>query len=72
MKIKQIVSQYRRDIIVILECEHCEDVTPEESGYDDAYYHNTVIPSKICTQCGEKSPSNFRPLTTKYSEHEAI
>lgn len=43
MKIKNIVSQYRRDFQAIYECEHCGH-TKEGSGYDDENFHQNVIP----------------------------
>ncbi len=47
MKIKEIVSQSRRDFTAIYECEHCGD-TYEGSGYDDSYFHQEVIPKNKC------------------------
>ena len=69
MKIKEITSQYRRDIYFIAECEHCGHVTKEQSGYDDTYFHTKVVPDMICPECREKAPQNFRGLAPKYSEH---
>ena len=67
MKIKTILSQHRRDFYAIYECEHCGH-THEGSGYDDAYFHNTVIPDMVCPECGKKAGENYRPLTTKFPE----
>ena len=67
MKIKEIISQHRRDFTAIYECEHC-GYTYKDDGYDDAYFHNTVIPNIVCPECGKKSPDTYRPLTTKYPE----
>ena len=47
MKIKEIKSQNRRDFHAIYLCEYCGHEV-EKSGYDDAYFHNTVIPEMIC------------------------
>lgn len=47
MRIKEIYSQYRRDFYTIYECEHCGH-TKKDSGYDDTYFHNEVIPKMIC------------------------
>ena len=71
MKIKKIKSQYRRDFEAIYECEHCEH-TIEGDGYDDAYFHNNVIPDMECEQCGKKASQDYRPLTTKYDENEIV
>jgi len=67
MKIKEIISQHRRDFIAIFQCEHC-DAEYEKCGYDDANFHNNVIPQFECRECGEKAADNYRPLTTKYPE----
>ncbi len=69
MKIKQIMSQHRRDFTALYECEHC-GVEQEASGYDDAYFHNSVVPKMECAVCGKTAKENYRPLTTKYAEHE--
>ena len=67
MKITRIVSQSRRDFVAKYECEHCGDVH-EGRGYDDANFHNNVIPKMPCrnTECGKTSGDDYRPLTTKY------
>lgn len=67
MKIKTITSQNRRDFHAIYECEHCGH-TEEGSGYDDAYFHQHVIPDMECKSCGKKAGGAYRPLTTKYPE----
>ena len=71
MKIKKIESQNRRDFWAIYECEHC-GATERSSGYDDAYYHQNVIPNKECKKCGKKANDDYRPLTTKYPEGEHV
>lgn len=67
MRIKEILHQYRRDFKAIYECEHC-GFTKEGSGYDDANFHNNVIPNMECPKCGKKAAENYRPLATKYPE----
>ena len=67
MKIKEIISQHRRDFKAIYECEHC-GYTREGGGYDDANFHNNVIPKMECPGCKKKAGDNYRPLTTKYPE----
>jgi len=71
MKIKEIVSQSRRDFIAIYECDHC-GATERGRGYDDAYFHQDVIPNMACKQCGMQAKPNYRPLTTKYAEGEVV
>ena len=67
MKIKEITSQHRRDFYAIYECEHCGH-TVKGSGYDDANFHQNVIPKKKCPKCGKIAPDNYRPFATKYPE----
>ena len=55
MRIKQKTYQSRRDFKAIYECEHCGHVTKESWGYDDANYHENVIPAMACTECGKSS-----------------
>ena len=67
MKIKQILSQSRRDLEVIYECESCGE-EEKGTGYDDDYFHRHVIPNKECKKCGKRSPVDYRPMGTKYAE----
>lgn len=71
MKIQTIKSQHRRDFIAIYKCEHCGH-TETGSGYDDEYFHNSVIPIMECKSCGKVAPEDYRPLATKYKSHEVI
>lgn len=67
MRIQQILSQYRRDFTARYECEHC-GATKEGSGYDDAYFHETVIPGMTCEECGKKADATYHPMPTRYPE----
>lgn len=71
MKIKNIMGQHRRDFTAIYICEHCNH---EEggTGYDDNYFHESVIPKMKCRNCGKTSPGDYMPPTTKHQEHEVI
>jgi DNA-directed RNA polymerase subunit M/transcription elongation factor TFIIS len=71
MRIKQIKSQHRRDFTAIYECEHCGNVC-EGPGYDDRYFHEMVIPEMKCDNCGKAADENYRPLATKYRDHEIV
>lgn len=71
MKIKEVVYQYRRDFRAIYICEHCR-YEYTGSGYDDANFHENVIPSMKCEKCGEKSPSDYVPRATKYASYEVV
>jgi len=72
MKIKKILTQNRRDFTAILECESCGAEEKLLSGYDDAHYHQKVIPAMICKKCGKTADENYRPLTTKYPEGQTV
>jgi len=68
MKIHEIQDQMRRDFWAIYVCEHCGHKTDQKSGYDDANFHNNVIPAMVCDECGKTASDDYRPLTTKYPE----
>jgi transcription elongation factor Elf1 len=65
MKIKEILSQSRRDFQAIYVCEHCGH-EENGSGYDDDYFHNQIIPKRVCKECGKTADENYRPLAPKY------
>lgn len=67
MKVKEIISQSRRDFEAVYICEHCGK---EEKGYgyDDSYFHHSVIPKMKCENCGKISSEDYRPLSTKYPD----
>ena len=88
MKIKEILSQIRRDFTAIYMCEHC-DHEEEGNGYDDDNFHRNVVPMMKCKKCGKKasdnaifnstgtktgrwSSSSGRPLGTKYAANEVV
>jgi ribosomal protein L37AE/L43A len=52
MKIKEIVSQNRRDFQAIYACEGCGHEI-KESGYDDRNFHDNVVPAMKCEKCGK-------------------
>lgn len=72
MKIKRIISQNRRDFRADYECEHCGNVEKDRPGYDDAFFHQHVIPDMVCKSCGEKAGDEYRPLATKYPEGHQV
>ena len=70
MKINKITYQHRRDFQAIYECEGCGHRV-EGRGYDDDNFHENVIPSMRCPECGKTGAEcgdDYRPLTTKYPE----
>lgn len=71
MKIKEILSQNRRDFKAIYECEHC-DATRKDVGYDDRHFHTSVIPDMECKTCGKKASSDYAPRATRYPDAEIV
>jgi rubrerythrin len=70
MKIKEIIWQNRRDFEAVYVCEGC-GYEIKRGGYDDANFHQNVIPMMRCPSCGKTSAecgADYRPLTTKYPE----
>ena len=54
MKIQTILSRDRRDFTANYVCELCGFVQ-RSYGYDDANFHQNVIPNMTCKECGESS-----------------
>jgi ribosomal protein L37AE/L43A len=71
MRIKEMLSQHRRDFRAIYECEHCGH-EKEGSGYDDANFHQNVIPSWQCDKCGEKAIDTSDAKTPKYPAYMTV
>jgi len=67
MRIKKILDQHRRDFQAIYVCEHC-GYEKESSGYDDANFHQNVIPNMKCKKCGKVADKSYTPRATKYPE----
>ena len=71
MKITKMISQYRRDFTAEMTCEGCGNKQIDDSGYDDNYYHQNVIPNIKCKKCGESTITLNKPIEpqkTKYPE----
>ena len=71
MRITKLFNRIRRDFEAIYECEHCQ-FTTAGYGYDDANFHQHIIPNRVCPKCKKKSPSNYEPLSPKYRADEII
>ena len=52
MKIKNIISQSRRDFKADYICENCGNIETKD-GYDDRNFHDNVIPKMKCSKCGK-------------------
>lgn len=71
MKIKKLISQHRRDFTALMECEFCGHQEMNESGYDDRFYHNEVIPVMKCDKCKKSTKSEGGTIdntNTRYPE----
>lgn len=74
MKITKFISQNRRDFTAEFICEGCNEVAIL-SGYDDSYFHQSVIPDIKCKKCNESANSlkvEIRPLATRYSDNMIV
>lgn len=75
MKIKKIIWRNRRDFTAIMECQFCKHEETNKSGYDDRYYHDTVIPNMKCDSCDKSTISEGEKIentVTKYPDHYNI
>jgi uncharacterized Zn finger protein len=75
MKIKEMISQHRRDFYAIYECENCGHITDKKSGYDDRNFHDNVIPAMKCEECGKSRNDlgiKYEPTPTRYAEWEQV
>lgn len=71
MIIKEMLSQSRRDFTATMECEFCKSTVKNDSGYDDDYYREHVIPNMKCKSCEKSTVSEGGPINpqqTKYPE----
>ena len=71
MRIKKITSQHRRDFRAVYQCDHC-DHEHEGAGYDDANFHQNVIPKMKCTECGLDATDDYRALAPKYPDNAIV
>jgi ribosomal protein L37AE/L43A len=75
MKIKEIVSQFRRDFTAVYVCEGCGNEKKQGGGYDDRNYHDNVIPEMKCDKCGKSTKDlGITPeyRETKYKQWEVV
>ena len=71
MRIKNKIRQSRRDFTAVYQCEHC-GAERASGGYDDAHFHQNVIPTMKCHECGEVAPSNAPKTTPDVPAHVII
>lgn len=68
MRIKEIVSQHRRDFTAVYACGHC-GAERKGPGYDDANYHENIVPAMACSKCGKAGePDGYAPRTPRHPE----
>ena len=68
MRIIKTYNWSRRDFTFDSECEHCGHTETDQSGYDDRHFHDHVMPSRQCSECGKTSPEGSEPRATRYPE----
>ena len=74
MRIKELIWQHRRDFEAWFVCPFCGH-EKKIRGYDDANYHQNVIPKLTCDKCGKcelDGDKAYRPLQPKYPEGHQI
>lgn len=59
MRLIKVTSRLGRDFWGDLECEFCKHPQKLNSGYDDNYFHQNVIPGMKCEACG-KTGTEFK------------
>lgn len=72
MRIKTILSQHRRDFYAVYECDHCGHETGKQPGYDDANFHQNVIPSMKCPKCGQTAKASTPKTAPTVPAHVVI
>ena len=71
MRLKNKIRQHRRDFAAVYQCEHC-GAECTWYGYDDAHFHQQVIPAMKCAECGEVAPSNAPKTAPDAPAHVTI
>ncbi len=55
MKLKSITWKHRFDFEGIAKCEFCNHEQELKYGYDDANFHDNVIPAIKCVKCDKRT-----------------
>jgi len=55
----------------MFECEHC-GFTEIRTGYDDDFFHNTVVPNIKCFKCGKTASDTYEPREPRYKDWEIV
>lgn len=70
MRLIEKRDQHRRDFTGLYRCEGCGHEQTGR-GYDDTYFHHSVIPNMKCKECGESTDTLGavpQPIATKYPD----
>lgn len=74
MQIHDLSGSIGRDLYGKIKCQHCGAVEKLSGGYDDHYWHNSVLPAMHCKSCGKNSAGemaeNHTPDTPEFAEVE--
>lgn len=65
MRIKEILSQNRRDFRALFVCPFC-GYEEEKPGYDDANFHLNVIPKMECKKMRENRAGRSKLSSVEY------
>jgi len=71
MKVTKRSDQFRRDLLIDLECESCGATEHKIRAYDDTNFWVKVVPSFKCNDCNQSSRDlGIEPewTSTKYPE----
>lgn len=72
MFIRKYKTQHRRDFTALLECEGCKHQENLETGYDDEYYHNEILPNRKCPNCGETTNTLDNGIRTRPKNDDSV
>ena len=70
MQIKSMKPGTGRDLYGTLSCEHCGSEEKLVGGYDDAHWHNNVLPAQHCPTC-RKNRAGDVPSPETHAANEA-
>lgn len=62
MRIAEILWSHRNDYKALMVCEHCGHEQTDDAGYNDAFYHQRVIPAMHCGWCGLDREGNQKSV----------
>lgn len=71
MYLKEKLNQNRRDFTAIYACQDC-GYEKTDRGYDDEYFHTTVIPKMVCDKCGTAGTPDLRRTGASIPAHVVI